>query len=319
MSDMMGLTGKVAVVTGSSKGWGRASARLLAEKGALVVVNGTIEQDVHAVAEEICSSGGQAVPIVEDVSTMKGAERIVSKAVDTYGKLDIMVNNAGGRFLGHREAVRVTATLPEMTEKQWDRVLAVQLKGVFNCAKFAAIQMIRQGHGGRIINTAGGTAVRGMYGNAEHAASKAGVFAATLSWALELEPHGITVNAVRAAVHSKGTIPMIEKIKQTKREMGLPVPSTAREAGFFEPEEAAPLTVWLASEMARDVTGQFFAIDGPKVTLWSYAQPKRIAFMFPQWTPELLGEVFQPAVQADFEKDYGKTSRPLHLMPYFEK
>ncbi|MDO8472850.1 MAG: SDR family NAD(P)-dependent oxidoreductase [Dehalococcoidia bacterium] len=319
MSDILGLKGKVAIVTGSSKGWGRASARLLAERGALLVVNGTIEQDVLAVTKEIRNSGGQAVPIVEDVSTMKGAERIVQQAVDTYGKLDIMVNNAGGRFLGHQEAVRVTATLPEMTERQWDRVISVQLKGVFNCAKFAAIQMIKQGHGGRIINTAGGTAVRGMFGNGEHAASKAGVLAATLSWALELESHGITVNAVRAAVHSKGTIPMIEKIKQTKKEMNLPVPSTAREAGFFEPEEAAPLTVWLASECAKDVTGQFFGIDGPKITLWSYAQPKRVAFMFPHWTPELLAEVFKPAVQADFEKDYGKTSRPLHLMPYFGK
>lgn len=319
MSDALGLKGRVATVTGSSKGWGRASAMLLAEKGALIVVNGTIEQDVLAVVDEIRGQGGQATSIVEDVSTMKGAERIVKTAVDTYGKLDIMVNNAGGRFLGAQEAVRVTATLPDMTEKQWDRVLAVQLKGVFNCAKFAAIQMIKQGHGGRIINTAGGTANRGMYGNAEHAASKAGVLAATLSWAIELEPHGITVNAVRAAVHSKGTKPMIEKIKQTKKEMGLPIPATAKEAGFFEPEEAAPLTVWLASDYAKDITGQFFGIDGPKVTLWGYARPKRVAFMFPNWTPELLGEVLKPAIQADFEKDYGKTSRPLHLMPYFGK
>lgn len=291
----LGLAGNVAVITGSSKGWGAACATALAQEGVHIVVNGTLQQDIDNVVQHIRSQGGSAVGIAESVTTIAGAQRIINRALEAFGRLDILVNNAGKMN---------SSTILGMSEAAWDEVLAVQLKGVFNCSKLAALQMVKQGNGGRIINMAGGAGVRGMHANANHAASKGAVLAATFSWALELEPYGVTVNAVRAGVRTKTSTVVTDKVKHQLKALGRPVPSD-RELGFFEPEEAAPLVVWLASRDAQDVTGQFIGIDGPKLVLWSLAQPGRTVYVHPCWTADLMSRYFKPLVVEAGQKSLG--------------
>ncbi|MBI2857565.1 MAG: SDR family oxidoreductase [Chloroflexi bacterium] len=227
---------------------------------------------------------------------MKGARRIIGAAIKSFGRLDILVNNAGG--------IR-SATIVKMTEEQWDSVIGVQLKGVFNCTSVAVKQMLKQGRGGRIITMAGAAGVRGMYANANHAASKGAVLAATFSWSLELERYGITVNAVRAGVRTKTSAPLAQEVRKQLAALGRRGPGTDRELGFFEPAEAAPIVVWLASDEAAHVTGQFIGIDGPKLVVWSLAQPLRTLYMFPQWTPELIQEHFKPVIAESAQRSLG--------------
>ena len=299
----LGLRGKVAVITGSSKGWGMGCAEALAAQGAKVVINGTIAQDVDKVVGQVRSGGGEAVGIAASVATMEGARRIIGAAMENFGRLDVLVNNAGG--------IR-SATIADMTEDEWDSVIGVQLKGVFNCTSVAVKQMLKQGQGGRIINMAGAAGVRGMYANANHAASKGAVLAATFSWSLELERYGITVNAVRAAVRTKTSVPLIGQVREQLAALGRRGLETDRELGFFEPGEAAPIVAWLASDDAGDVTGQFIGIDGPKLVLWSLAQPQRTLYMFPQWSPELIHEHFKPVFAESAQRSLGV----LEVVPF---
>lgn len=270
---------KVAVVTGSSRGWGLAIARELGKRGARVVVNGTKEGDVIAAAESVRSLGTDCVAVVESVASSAGARRIISSAVENFGRLDILINNAG-RFRG--------ATVLDMEEQQWNDVVDVQLSGVFNCVQPAARQMVAQGNGGTIINMAGSTGVRGMYGQANHAATKGAILAATQSWALELWPYDIRVNAVRAALRTELMAPYVAQAHKHLQRAGESDNATARDMGYYEPEEASALVTWLASGLASEITGQFFGIDGPRLTHWALGQPKETFYHYPNWTPELI-------------------------------
>ncbi|MDO8785250.1 MAG: SDR family NAD(P)-dependent oxidoreductase, partial [Syntrophales bacterium] len=183
------LEGKSAIVTGSSKGLGKAYAVALARAGAKVVVNGRAAGEVEAVVQEIKDGGGEAVACVESVSTWEGAQRIIRCAKDSFGRLDILVNNAG---------ITRDRTLFKMTEEDWDEVIAIHLKGSFACGKFAALEMREQG-GGRIINVTSGAGLMGNFGQSNYSAAKAGIVGMTMTWALELAKHNITVNAIRGA------------------------------------------------------------------------------------------------------------------------
>jgi NAD(P)-dependent dehydrogenase (short-subunit alcohol dehydrogenase family) len=273
--------GKVAVVTGSSRGWGLAIAQEFGKRGARVVVNGRKEPDLTAAAESVRSLGADCIGVVESVATSAGARRLVSAAVDKYGRVDILINNAGG-FDG--------ATILDMEERQWNAVIDVQLNGVFNCAQQAARQMVSQGTGGVIINMTGLTGIGGMYGHANHAATKGAILAATRSWAYELWPHRIRVNAVRAGVRTELMAPIIEQIRENLRRMGEPADVTPRDLGYYEPEEASGLVAWLSSESASGITGHHFGVDGPKLTHYGVRPPKEEFFHYPNWTPELIHE-----------------------------
>lgn len=275
----LGLKDKVAVVTGSSRGWGLAVAMELAERGVRVVINGTNAANVDSACNEVRQLGAECVPVVESVATMDGADRIIGTALQSFGRIDILINNAGG--------IR-PASILEMNEEEWDDVIAVQLKGVFNCTKLAAQRMVTQGNGGCIINMAGAGGIRGMRSNANHAASKGAVLAATLSWAMELWPHRITINCVRARVRTDQTDSLRDQIRQELRRLGRTEEVSDRELGYYEPSEAAALVVWLASDSAARITGRFIGIDGPKLTLWGLAQPEADFYHFPSWTPELI-------------------------------
>jgi NAD(P)-dependent dehydrogenase (short-subunit alcohol dehydrogenase family) len=272
------LDGRVAVVTGSGRGIGREFALCMAAEGAKVVVNdvgvsldgrGTEEDPAASVCREIEAHGGQAVPNYDSVTDFAGAERIVQTAVDAFGTIDILVNNAG--------IVR-DRTLVKMDEQDFDAVIAVHLKGSFNCTRHAAPIMKDQGYG-RIINITSSAGLRGNFGQTNYGAAKAGLMGMTFVWALELGRYGITVNAVAPAGATRMTAALFER-------------SGAEPPPQQNPALNAPLIAFLASERAGHVNGQILGRSDYAFTLFQH--PKQIAFMWQEggFTPQELADNF---------------------------
>ena len=279
------LEGKAAVVTGSSKGLGRAFAMLMAKEGASVVVNGTVTDDVTRVVEEIKSDGGKAAGCTESVATMAGAERIIQSALDEFGHLDILVNNAG--ILRDR-------TFLKMTEEEWDAVIAVHLKGTFTCSKFAALAMSEQGSG-RIINITSGAALWGNIGQSNYSAAKAGIIGLSQSLALELARYNITVNIVWPRALTRMTQPLVDRFIQRAQAENAPEP-TALDVGLGTPEMVAPLVVFLASDEAKDITGKIIGLRGEILSAWSPHQEVATATMIGGWTAEEIQKRFWSSI-----------------------
>ena len=247
--------GRVAIVTGAGRGIGREHALSLARHGALVVVNdlgagvdgsGEDASPAQQVVAEIEAAGGRAITNGDDVSSFDGAERLVRAAVETFGDLHVVVNNAG--ILRDR-------MMANMTEAEWDAVIKVHLKGTFAPAHFAAAywrdrSKAGQPVDGRIINT---TSVSGLYGNigqSNYGAAKAGIAAFTVIGALELARYGVTVNAVAPVALTR----MTENLQ--------PTPPTDEEREIQSPRWIAPIVTWLASAESKGVTGRVFEASG---------------------------------------------------------
>jgi len=252
----MGLCdGRVAIVTGAGRGIGREHALSLAGQGAKVVVNdlgGNIDgtggdlSPAEQVVAEIAGMGGEAIANGDDVSTWEGAQRLVNAAVEGFGDLHVVVNNAG--ILRDR-------MLTNMTEEEWDAVVNVHLKGTFAPSRWAAAYWREQAKAGkpvdgRIINT---TSVSGIYGNpgqTNYGAAKAGIASFTNIAALELARYGVTVNAVAP-------------VALTRMTEGLgPAPETDEEREMRSPRWIAPIVTWLASAESKDVSGRVFEASG---------------------------------------------------------
>jgi NAD(P)-dependent dehydrogenase (short-subunit alcohol dehydrogenase family) len=247
--------GRICIVTGAGRGIGREHALSLARHGAQVVVNdlggnvdgsGADVSPAQQVVDEIMAMGGQGVANGDDVSTWEGAQRLVNTAVETFGDLHVLVNNAG--ILRDR-------MLTNMTEEEWDSVIKVHLKGTFGPARWAAAywrERVKAGESvaGRIINT---TSVSGIYGNAgqtNYGAAKAGIAAFTVIASLELARYGVTVNAVAP-------------VALTRMPEGLgPSPETDEDREARAPHWIAPIVTWLASTESADVTGRVFEASG---------------------------------------------------------
>lgn len=278
------LDGKVAIVTGSGTGMGRAFAIGLAKAGAKVVVNARTAGNVAGVVEEIKRMGGAAEGCVASVASMEGAREIVQAALDRFGRIDILVNNAG--IMGRK-------LLVDMTEEDFDEVIATNLKGTFACARHAVPHMMKQGWG-RIINVSSAS-ILGQEGGTSYASSKGGVLNISLTWAVELAQYGITCNAIRSSAATRLTEKSIERAKQTAMARHGQAPTDA-DLGYFKPEEAAPLVVFLASDEAAWINGQFICIDGPRLAICEHTHHARTAIMPGGWTPELLLQHFKTAV-----------------------
>jgi 3-oxoacyl-[acyl-carrier protein] reductase len=241
------LADRVAVVTGGSRGIGRAIALELAARGASVVVNYNSKPDAaDAVVGEIEKNGGKAFAVKADVAKVEDANNLIKAAIDKYGKIDILVNNAG---------ITRDMLIMMMSEESWDAVMDTNLKGTFNCSK-AAVRSMMKARSGRIVNI---TSVSGQIGNAgqtNYSASKAGQIGFTKALAREVAARNVTVNAIAAGY--------------VETEIWAGVPEEAREA-FIKmiplgrkgsPEEIAYAVAFLASDEAAYITGQVLAVDG---------------------------------------------------------
>jgi len=272
------LENRVAVVTGAGRGIGRQFALELAAQGAAVVVNdlgvslrGDSEEEDAAtsVCREIEAAGGRAVPSHDSVTDFAAAERIITTAVDTFGRVDILVNNAG--------IVR-DRTLVKMDESDFDAVIATHLKGAFNCTRHAAPLMKEAGYG-RIVNVTSSAGLRGNFGQTNYGAAKAGLMGMTFVWALELAKSGITVNAIAPA-------------GATRMTAALAGDAEGEVDPRLDPAMNAPLVAFLASDRAGHVNGQLFGRTDFSYSLFQH--PKQIAWMHKDggWDTESVAEQF---------------------------
>jgi NAD(P)-dependent dehydrogenase (short-subunit alcohol dehydrogenase family) len=241
------LDGKVAIVTGGGRGIGRAEALALAREGARVVVNdlgaevdgsGSRTMVADSVVEEIKSQGGEAVANYSDISTLDGAESLIWTALSRFGRLDVLVNNAG--ILRDR-------TLLNMSEEEWDRVVEVHAKGTFLCTR-AAARVMRIQQGGSIINTSSMAGLIGNFGQCNYAFAKAGMYGFTKVAAMELARYNIRVNCIVPNAYTRMTasLPLMKHITEE----------------MLSPDAVAPLVVFLASDMSKDVTGRIIGSHG---------------------------------------------------------
>jgi 3-oxoacyl-[acyl-carrier protein] reductase len=244
------LTGKVAVVTGAGRGIGRAIALKLAQLGASIVINyRSSAKEAEEVISEIRNNGGKAEMVQGDVSSFEDAEKVIKFAAESFGRLDILVNNAG---------ITKDTLLLRMKEEDFSKVLDVNLKGVFNCTKYASSIMLKQ-KSGRIINISSVIGLIGNAGQANYAAAKAGIIGFTKSIAKELGARGITVNAIAPGfITTDMTEVLSEKIKEKLIE-NVPLKKLGN------PEDVANLAAFLASENASYITGQVINVDGGMV------------------------------------------------------
>ena len=283
---MSGLCdGRIVIVTGAGGGIGREHALLFAREGAKVVVNdiggsrsgeGLDAGPAQQVVDEVKAAGGEAVANTDDISTWDGAERIVQQAIETFGGLDVVVNNAG--ILRDR-------MMTNMTEAEWDAVIKVHLKGTFGPAHFAAAYWRDKSKAGervdgRIINTTSPSGLFGNVGQSNYGAAKAGIAAFTVITSQELGRYGVTVNAIAPTALTRMTedLGMMEAIGEEGR-------------AAIGPETISPLVVWLGSTQSSGVTGRVFGVFGNKISVaegWAYGPS---ADRDTIWEPGELGEV----------------------------
>ena len=270
------LDGKVAIVTGAGRGIGREEAIALAKEGAKVVVNdlgsevdgsGKSTMIADQVVEEIKKLGGEAVPNYDSVATREGAQNIVKTALDNFGRVDILVNNAG---------ILRDKTLLKMTDEMWDIVIEVHLKGTFLCTQEAARVMKEQGQGGRIINTTSFSGLIGNFGQSNYGAAKAGIYGFTRVTALELIRYGITVNA-------------IAPVALTRMTKDLPMFQGASEEDLG-PQHIAPVVVYLASDLSKDVNGKIIGIQGRHIFAYRMTVTEGVKKDSGMWTPQEIHE-----------------------------
>jgi len=299
----MSLAGKVAIVTGSGRGLGLAYAQELARQGASVVVNDVDAATAADAVAGIEAAGGNAVSVVAPVGSTQTAQQLVQTAVDTYGRLDILVTNAG---------VLRDKTLWKMSDDDFDTVVGVHLRGTFTCAREAATYMRDNEIAGRIICIGSPTGQRGNFGQTNYAAAKAGIVAFARTWSLELARAGITVNAVvpTALTAMTATIPIYADVVKAY-EAGEPLPRQIRqEHALGGPEDVAPLVVWLASEGSASVTGQAIGIGGDKLSIYSHSTEIALEYREGGWSPEAIDAAW-PVTFAGHQQSSGITLPPL--------
>ncbi|MGP3964033.1 SDR family oxidoreductase [Nonomuraea sp. 3N208] len=291
----MDLSGKVAVVTGAGRGLGRAYAEALGAAGAAVVVNDVDAAAAAEAVEAIVAAGGKAVAEVGAVGGTEVAQRLVDTAVKEFGRLDVMVTNAG--ILRDR-------VLWKMSDEDFDAVVEVHLRGTFTCARAAAVRMREQGEGGRLILISSPAGQRGNFGQTNYAAAKAGIVAMARTWAMELGRSNITVNAVVpvAATEMTKTIPVFAPILEEAERTGDPLPDWLRkDEGLGTVEDVAGLVVYLASDASAGVTGQAVGIGGDKLALWSHPKEKAVAYADGGWSADAIAASWDEGVGAEPE------------------
>lgn len=287
------LKGKVAIVTGSGRGIGKEIALMMAEQGAAVIVNdlgadiggeGKETKLADEVVSEIKAKGGKAASNYGSVASFDDANAMVRQAVEEFGRLDIIVNNAG--ILRDR-------IFHKMTEEEWDAVIAVHLKGTFNTTR-AAAQTFRDQGGGSVINFTSTSGLLGNYGQTNYGAAKLGIVGFSRNAALDMEKFGVLVNCVAPFAWTRltqsipgGDDPENKRLENLKK---------------MDPKQIAPLCCYLGSDdaKAKKITGQVFCVRGNEIILFSLPRPKRSIHKSGGWTPQDVADIMPEAFATDF-------------------
>ncbi|MBA3799852.1 MAG: SDR family NAD(P)-dependent oxidoreductase [Geodermatophilaceae bacterium] len=266
------LEDRVVIVTGAGRGLGRGEALECARQGAAVVVNEFDPATGSAVVAEIEAAGGRAVLVEGDVSQVEIADALVTTAVESFGQLDALVNNAG--ILRDR-------TLVKMTPEEWDAVIAVHLRGHYAATHAATTYWRAENRPGRLVHTASTSGILGNFGQANYGAAKAGIAAFSTIVAQEMAKYGVTSNAIAPAARTA----------MTESAYG-DIPATAEGAfDFWAPENVAPFVAWLCSEAAGDISGKVFGVQGDTVELYRpYTSVAVIENDGQRWEPEQFTE-----------------------------
>ena len=286
---MAGLVeGKVAIVTGAGRGIGRGIAKLMAAEGASVVVvdpgvnvdgSGFDESPANQVVTEIKDAGGAAVACPESVTTMEGGEKIVQTAIDNFGKLDIVVTVAG--ILRDRMVFN-------MSEQEWDDVIAVHLKGTFTVVKNACI-LFRQQRSGSIVTFSSTSGLYGNSGQANYGAAKDGVAGFTRVVARDMGRYGVTANAISPSAATRMTVSVPDEARELRSQRAIGgAGGGSIEAIRGEPEDIAPFAVWLGSDQAKHVNGHIFHVSEGLVSLLNEPEPVKTIHKDGRWTLEEL-------------------------------
>ena len=270
------LDGKVAVITGSGGGIGREHALLFAREGAKVVVN-DLGSDRHGggkgaemadqVVSQIKSMGGDAVANYDSVATREGADGLIWSALNKFGKLDVVVNNAG---------ILRDKTILNMSEQDFDLVIQVHLKGTFLVTQAAARVFKVQGKGGRIVNTTSLSGLLGNFGQGNYSAAKGGIYSLTRTAAMEFQRMGVTVNAIAPVALTRMTSDLQMFKGMTPDQIG--------------PQYIAPVAAFLASDLAADITGTIVGVQGPKVFLYKMTETNGVTREGGPWNPAEVRE-----------------------------
>ena len=289
MGDM--LKDKVILVTGAGRGVGRDIALMAASQGAKVVVNdlggtekgeGADQTPAMEVVGDIKQAGGEAAANYDSVTDFDAAHNMVQQAVDAFGRIDGVVNNAG---------ILRDVIFHKMTEDDWDAVIAVHLKGSFNVARAAAAHFRAQ-QSGAFVHMTSTSGLVGNFGQANYAAAKLGIVGLSKSLALDMSRFGVRSNCISPFAWSRliGTIPIADEAQAARVE----------KIKSMTPAKIAPVAIYLLSEQAADVTGQIFGVRNNEIFLMGQSRPIRSVHRGEGWTPETVAEHAMPAMQASF-------------------
>jgi 3-oxoacyl-[acyl-carrier protein] reductase len=285
------LDGKRIAITGASRGLGRAFALAVAAEGASVVINGTNAELLQAVEKSIWDAGGEAISVLGSVADDDVGAAIVGKCVDTYGGLDVLINNAG--------IVR-DRTLMKMSPEEFDDVIAVNLRGTWSASRHAARAMRESG--GMLLQVISNAAIDGSVGQTNYAASKAGVLGMLYAWDVELQRFGIRTNAIWPVAQTDMTQGYLDQQTALAASSGLPTP-TFESLGLGQPDAVATIVVYLCSDQASDIRSQVFTFSGSKLAIWQH--PTEIVIdRRPSWTV------------ADLAEAIGDKRSPVHISEF---
>lgn len=290
------LDGRVAIITGAGGGLGAAHAKVFAKEGCAVLVNDINQEAAQKVVDDIIAAGGKAAVNTSDITNYEQGGQAVKQAIDTFGDLHVVLNNAG---------VNRDRMFASMTEQEWDTIMAVHLKGHF-CISSNAVQywrgLSKEGKAvdARIINTTSGAGLQGSIGQSNYAAAKAGIAALTLNQAAELGRYGITANAMAPAART-GMTNAVESMAEMMKKP---------EDGSFDywaPENVSSVLAWLASSESKDVTGRIFEAEGGKISIADGWRSTEGVDKGDHWAPNQVGDAVKQilAKEVPAQKVYG--------------
>jgi NAD(P)-dependent dehydrogenase (short-subunit alcohol dehydrogenase family) len=292
------LEGKVAVVTGAGRGIGKGIALLMAEEGAKVVVNdlgggpdgsGADKAPADIVVTEIKAKGGEAIANYDTVATPEGGENIVKSAVNNFGKLDIMVTNAG--ILRDR-------TVFNMSDEEWDIVLKVHLYGTFYCTR-AACRVFRAQKSGRIITFSSESGL-GNFGQSNYSAAKEGIIGFTRTVARDMGKYGVTCNSIRPRAGTRLTLTDELRAQwEKKKAMGIEDTTSTQELPALLPEDIAPFVVFLCLDEASNINGYDFMVGGGLIGLFSQPEIIKMNYKKERWTVDELVHIIPATISKD--------------------